>query len=193
MKNFLLLSALGFFMARTASAQYSNSTGDVVIPGSNAWTLHTPDDGRTSLYLAPWVNGTWSWGTETEFYSNGNVRFTGKILIGNRIPQTQTDYSLAVEGKIVGQSLYVTAPSNWADFVFAPNYKCMPLPELEAYLTTNKHLPLIPAASQVEANGYSVAEMDAKLLQTIEELTLQVIKLGKEVEQLKAARPVGSK
>jgi hypothetical protein len=129
-------------------------------------------------------NGNWV--RKFEILQDGRVRIGG-------VPTSQSDYKLAVAGKLVAQSVYVTAPGTWADFVFAPGYKCMPLPELEAYLTANKHLPLIPAASQVKANGYSVTEMDAKLLQTIEELTLQVIRLGKEVEQLKAERPVGSK
>lgn len=117
----------------------------------------------------------------------------GQVMIGKTTPTTQPDYKLAVDGKLVAQTMYVTAPGTWADFVFEPGYNSMPLPELETYLAVNKHLPLIPAASQVEANGYNVTEMDAKLLQTIEELTLQVIRLGKEVEQLKAARPAGSR
>lgn len=123
-------------------------------------------------------NGGWN--------SNFTVFQNGQIRIGVQAPTTQTDYRLAVDGKIVSKSVYVTNPTAWADFVFAPAYRCMPLPELEAYIQRNKHLPFIPSASQVEANGYSVTEMDAKLLQTVEELTLQVIRLSKEIEQLKS-------
>lgn len=112
----------------------------------------------------------------------------GQIRIGKTVPTNHPDYKLSVEGKVVAQSLYVTSPSNWADFVFAPTYKPMPLPELETYLRTNKHLPYIPSAKEVEANGYSVADMDAKLLRTVEELTLQVIELRKQVDQLKKAK-----
>lgn len=112
----------------------------------------------------------------------------GQVMIGKLTPTTQTDYKLAVEGKLVAQSMYVTNPSTWADYVFAPTYKVMPLPELEAYLRTNKHLPYIPAAQEVQTKGYNVAEMDANLLRTVEELTLQLIELRKQVEQLKAAK-----
>ena len=115
-----------------------------------------------------------------------NIYQNGQVKIGAKAPTTQTDYRLSVEGKLVAQSLYVTNPSNWADFVFAPTYQRMPLPELETYLRHNKHLPAIPSASAIEANGYNVSEMDAKLLQTVEELTLHVIALNKEVQQLKA-------
>lgn len=115
------------------------------------------------------------------------IRQNGQVQIGTTIPSTsQTDYKLAVSGKIVAQSLYITAPSTWADFVFEPSYEPMALPTLESYLKKNKHLPYIPSAKEVEANGYNVAEMDAKLLQTVEELTLQVIALSKQVQELQA-------
>lgn len=104
----------------------------------------------------------------------------GQVQIGDRFPTTQTDYKLSVQGKVVAQSLYVTNPNSWADFVFEPNYKPMALPALESYLRQNKHLPYIPSATEVINNGYSTAEMDAKLLQTLEELTLQVIELSKQ-------------
>jgi hypothetical protein len=85
---------------------------------------------------------------------------------------------------VVAKSVYVTTPNAWADFVFEPSYKPMGLAALEGYLLKNKHLPHIPSAKEVEANGYNVTEMDAKLLQTVEELTLQVIELGKQNQQL---------
>lgn len=87
---------------------------------------------------------------------------------------------------MVAQSIYVTNPSTWADFVFEPSYEPMALPTLENYLKKNKHLPYIPSAKDVEANGYNVTEMDAKLLQTVEELTLQVIALSKQVSLMQA-------
>ncbi len=108
----------------------------------------------------------------------------GRVNIGDQLPTTHTDYKLAVQGKLVAQSLYVTNPGTWADFVFEPSYEPMALPTLESYLKKNKHLPYIPSAKEVETNGYNVAEMDAKLLQTMEELTLQVIALGKQVAVL---------
>lgn len=117
---------------------------------------------------------------------------SGQVQIGKLTPQTQTDYALAVDGKVVTKSLYVMAPANWADFVFAPTYQPMSLPMLEAFLQRNKHLPAMPSASEVEANGYSVSEMDAKLLQSVEELTLHVIALSKELEQLKAEKVVAT-
>lgn len=111
----------------------------------------------------------------------------GQVRIGSTTPTgTNTDFLLSVAGKAVAQSIYVTNPTTWADFVFEPTYRFMSLTELEAYLQRNRHLPSMPSAAQVQAAGYSVSDMDAKLLQSVEELTLQVIALSKEVQQLKA-------
>jgi hypothetical protein len=193
MKKLLILVFLYFTITGVANAQYAAANGDVVIPGSNAWTLHTPDDGRTTLYFTPWGQGDWKWDQATQFLNNGDVIFRGKGRIGDRVPQTQSDYRFSVDGKLVAQSVCITTPSTWADFVFDPTYQPMSLPNLEAYLWRNKHLPAMPAASEVAANGYNVSEMDAKLLQSIEELTLHVIALSKRVAQLEAEKAAAAK
>lgn len=128
-----------------------------------------------------------NWQRRMDILQNGQVRIGGT---GGSVPvpTSQSDYKLSVAGKIVGQSMYVTNPSSWADFVFEPNYKPMALPTLESYLQINKHLPYIPSANEVKTDGYNVAEMDAKLLRTLEELALQVISLNKEIEKLKQAQ-----
>ncbi|MNR27803.1 hypothetical protein D3C85_1450900 [compost metagenome] len=63
------------------------------------------------------------------------------------------------------------------------------LKELDEYIKLNKHLPNIPSADEMVKNGLDVAEMDALLLSKIEELTLYVIELKKELEALKQAAP----
>lgn len=111
----------------------------------------------------------------------------GQVQIG-RAPftasnTTHANFKLAVDGKIVAKSVYVTQ-LNWADFVFAPTYRLMPLPELEQYLQTYRHLPAIPSAQEVATDGVNVGVMQANLLQTVEELTLHVIELSKQNQQL---------
>lgn len=125
---------------------------------------------------------------DANMYSHVKMLLTpdGNLHIGPTAPTgTHSDAKLSVDGKVVSKSVYVTS-QNWADFVFEPTYTPMSLPTLETYLRRNKHLPAIPAASQVEANGYNLGEMDAKLLQSIEELTLHVIELNKQNQQLQA-------
>ena len=61
----------------------------------------------------------------------------------------------------------------------------MSLPQVEQFIKTNSHLPQMPSAEEVSKNGLSMGEMQNKLLQKVEELTLYVIELKKEIEVLK--------
>ena len=64
-------------------------------------------------------------------------------------------------------------------------YKLPSLYELEKQIKLNKHLPGIPSAKEVEANGFEVGEMQANMMEKIEELTLYIIQLQKQIDQLK--------
>lgn len=109
------------------------------------------------------------------------VRSDGNVGIGTSAPQAK----LAVKGDIFAQKVKVTQ-SGWADFVFHPEYQLPSLQELERFIKTNKHLPEIPSGREVEKDGLDIGEMNKKLLQKIEELTLYIIDLKKEsVEQRK--------
>ena len=88
---------------------------------------------------------------------------------------------LTVAGKIVGQSLFITSPASWSDFVFSASYKLRPLPELVTYIQKNQHLPDMPAASEAMRTGYDVSQMNAKLLQKVEELTLYILELNERI------------
>lgn len=74
----------------------------------------------------------------------------------------------------------------WPDHVFAPGYPLRPLPELEAYLRTHRHLPGLPSAEEVAQKGLPLVQTQAQLLEKVEELTLYIIQLQKEVDSLKA-------
>jgi len=71
------------------------------------------------------------------------------------------------------------------DFVFGKDYKLMPLQDLGAFIDENKHLPEIAPAAQMENEGINLSEMNAKLLQKVEELTLYIIDLQKQIDELK--------
>ncbi|MBS1775046.1 MAG: hypothetical protein JSS64_02055 [Bacteroidetes bacterium] len=57
--------------------------------------------------------------------------------------------------------------------------------ELGNYIAQHKHLPNIPSAQKVVANGVDIAEMDALLLQKIEELTLYALEQHQEISRMK--------
>jgi hypothetical protein len=106
----------------------------------------------------------------------------GNVLIG-KTTQTNSTYKLEVEGKIRATEIVVN--STGADFVFDKNYKPLNLSELEQYVNINKHLPDVPSASEMQTNGMNVSDMQTTLLQKVEELTLYMIELKKENNQLK--------
>ncbi len=121
--------------------------------------------------------------------------FRSKVIIGGTIDNTTElvstpgNYKLYVTGGILTEKIKVALSSdavNWADFVFAKDYKLRSLAEVEAYVKANKHLPEIPSSEEVYRDGLDLAQMDAKLLMKIEELTLYMIELKKENEKLKS-------
>lgn len=120
--------------------------------------------------------------------------YDGKIAIGNftNVPQVfsnleNADYQLIVKNGIKTEKVRVelSSANGWPDYVFETDYRLMPLEELETFVSTNKHLPNIPSAEEVKKNGIDLAEMDAKLLEKIEELTLYNIDLYNENKSLK--------
>jgi trimeric autotransporter adhesin len=142
-------------------------------------------------------------GNNLIFNTSGNTTTTGgRIYIGNttaftaaNFPTTTGDYRLNVEGGILTEKVKVALRSsaNWADYVFADNYKLMPLKEVEAFVKENKHLPGVASAESLTKEGLDLGQMQAKQMEKIEELTLYVIeqnktieKQSKEIDELKA-------
>ena len=101
---------------------------------------------------------------------------SNKLLMSLRA----NDGFLAVEGKIGAREVEVKTGS-WSDLVFEKNYNLKSLEEVESYITRNKHLPGVPSEAEVLKNGINLGNMDAVLLQKIEELTLYVIQQNKEM------------
>jgi len=104
------------------------------------------------------------------------------IGIGTSIPSS--NFKLSVKGKIRSQEIVVE--TGWSDFVFESDYKLPTLEEVENHITQKKHLPDIPTAQEISVSGVPVGEMQALLLQKIEELTLYVIQQNKRIQQLES-------
>jgi hypothetical protein len=130
--------------------------------------------------------------TDQNMYNNRRltIKQTGEVRIGINNPQgIHANAKLSVDGKIVAQSLYITAPGlpnwNWPDYVFANDYKMPNLYDIETYYKANKHLPEIPSAAEVNESGINVGEMNTLLLKKIEELTILMVKQQREIDELK--------
>ncbi len=137
----------------------------------------------------------YSAGSNTDITSKArfmNIYYTdnnGNIGIGT-VPKAKLD----VNGKIKGTALDIAGTINTrevnitvnagADFVFEPDYALKPLSELESFVKENRHLPEIPSEKEMVENGLNVNEMQIKLLQKIEELTLYIIEQEKRIKSL---------
>jgi hypothetical protein len=90
-------------------------------------------------------------------------------------------YELSVKGEIVCQDLLIENPPTWADHVFEEGYPLKPLEEVETHIREKKHLPGVPSAAEVSRDGILLGEMQSKLLEKIEELTLHLIEQNKRL------------
>ena len=127
----------------------------------------------------------WAYGiNDASGCGNGGIcenRFTitddGNVGIGTRFPCVKLD----VIGTIRAEEVKVCL-NQGCDFVFDKDYNLMPLNKLSEFISENKHLPEIAPAAIMESEGINISEMNAKLLQKVEELTLYIIELNKRIE-----------
>lgn len=114
------------------------------------------------------------------------LKDNGYVGIGTNNPQA----NLAVNGGILAKSVRVnTSSAYWPDYVFGTEYNLMSLKELEQYVNTNRHLPGIPSAHEVDERGdIDLGEMNALLLEKVEELTRYVIDLQNQIDELKKGK-----
>lgn len=107
---------------------------------------------------------------------------SAKVCIGTYT--TATGYILNVGGKIISEELRIQDVGSWPDYVFADDYELMSLEQLENSISTHKHLPNIPSAKVVEEEGILVGDMQKRMIEKIEELTLYVIEINKQNQAL---------
>jgi len=114
------------------------------------------------------------------------VKSNGNVGIGTDNPKAK----LSVNGTVISSEIKVLADiSQYPDFVFSQDYNLRSLKEVEKYIEDNKHLPEIPKADEVK-DGIALGDMNYKLLQKIEELTLYMIDLNNKVEVLQKENEV---
>jgi hypothetical protein len=117
--------------------------------------------------------------TSTDLAFRMIIDQNGNVGIGTSSPQ----HALHVAGTIGAEEVIVSATG--ADYVFQPDYRLSPLTEVASYIEQNHHLPGIPSAQEVQAQGVNLGDMQTKLLAKIEELTLHMIDLEQQNRELK--------
>ncbi len=95
-------------------------------------------------------------------------------------------FKINANGHAYARKMVVTLANPFPDYVFETNYKLMPLADLAAFIAKNKHLPNLPSAQQVADNNNQVelGEMQTKLLEKVEELTLYILQQQQQIEEL---------
>lgn len=159
----------------TEAGRYAHNKLELKPGGSSNGPLHS----LFEMYSSPGEN---EHEVKIRLHSDG-----ASFLNGGNVGIGTTDtkgYKLAVAGKIVSEEVVVKLQSSWPDYVFEESYPLTPLQDLETYLKENKHLPGIPNAKTVEEEGIQLGEMNAKLLEKVEELTLYIIELEKRIKSL---------
>lgn len=131
---------------------------DALVTGTPSTTSMPAD---LLFYTTP-VNST---------FPSERLRITNNGNVG--IGTTNPAYKLSVSGTIQAKEVLVN--TGWADHVFRPQYRLKPLGEVATYIREKGHLPGIPSETEVKERGVGLGEMQVKLLEKIEELTLHMI------------------
>ncbi|MBN1462593.1 MAG: hypothetical protein JXQ69_01395 [Paludibacteraceae bacterium] len=184
----LLLNARGgnVGIGTTTPISTLDVNGDIHTPeNSSLWIGGYGDEGGPRLRLHHSTNAYIDYVDHLYFRAGVDEVFTmtasGKVGIGTVNPQNALDVNGTIHAKEVKVDL-----NGWADFVFEKNYNLPSLAEVNQFIEDNGHLPNIPSAQEVKENGVNLAEMQAKLLQKVEELTLYSIQQQKEIQSLKS-------
>ena len=151
--------------------------------------LGVPGTGMYSamVTLSPWADDSGNKTHQLNF-NDGGVFYRNALPSDSqwgtwsKLIMQGSDGKVRVDGKIIAKEVEVKLDV-WADYVFKKNYKLRTLEEVEKHIQENGHLPNIPSASEVEKNGINIGEMNTKLLEKIEELTLYSIEQNKLIKE----------
>ncbi len=135
------------------------------------WYMRTHYNGNNNYDFS--MGTVYSWNDSDverlKIMSNGNV------AIGVDNPGS---YKLNVWGRLRAHEIVVNTTG--ADYVFEDGYNLRSLEEVEQFIQQHNHLPGIKSAAEMQANGMAVADLNTRLLEKIEELTLYLIELQKK-------------
>ncbi len=145
-----------------------NSTIEFLADNNKSASIGVQDDSDQGFYIL--TNGTY----------RVNVNQNGNVGIGTSIASEK----LEVDGTVKATS-FTSSANSFPDYVFADDYKVMPLAELEGYVKANKHLPNMPSEKEVVENGLNLPEVVTKSVENIETIYLHLIRMEKEIEALK--------
>jgi chitodextrinase len=162
----------------TASTTYSYNVvaldaANNVSPASNTVQVTTLSGGSGTPYTSSNAN------LPTVNWQSNDLYVAGEIGVGTA---PNSNYRLSVNGIIRNKELVVQ--SGWSDFVFEKDYQLATMKEIETFIIEHGHLKDIPSAAEIHENGVALSDINIRLLQKIEELTLYIIDADKRVKTL---------
>ncbi|MHC0444371.1 hypothetical protein ACWA1F_03125 [Flavobacterium sp. 3-218] len=131
--------------------------------------------GSLTGYLTFWTKAD----NNVDLTEKVRIAANGNMGIGTINPQNKLDVNGTIHSKEVKVDML-----NWSDFVFKKEYNLPTLKAVEKHIAEKGHLENIPSEKEVIERGINLGEINAKLLQKIEELTLYVIDQNKKIEKL---------
>jgi hypothetical protein len=111
------------------------------------------------------------------------IEGNGNVVIG--ATTGASGYKFSVNGKMACEEILIDDQGYWPDYVFNDNYDLLSIDEFEKSIKENNHLPGIPSAKEVADNGgFLVGDLQKKMLEKIEELSLYILELNSRVNTL---------
>ncbi|MGS2764554.1 hypothetical protein [Sinomicrobium sp. M5D2P9] len=178
-ENGLLIETSGFpaRIRMTDGFTNTNTKDDLLFESDGAFLFKLDQNGNGISNIPGF--GIFDKDNKIIFFARDN----GNVGIGTVTP----DAKFTVKGKIHTQEVKVDLAGAVApDYVFKEDYHLRSLEEVQAHIKEKGHLPGIPSAEEMEEEGINLKEMNLRLLEKVEELTLYVIELKREIDKLKS-------
>ncbi len=140
------------------------------------------DPSTGNLYLGTSASQSTNAGDAVSAPARLLISKDGNVGIGLSNPANKLDVCGTIRGK------EVRVETGWCDYVFADDYKLPSLYDVEKFVKENKHLPDVTAGKIIESEGLELGKTSSQMIKKIEELTLYVIELQKQVDALKASK-----
>jgi hypothetical protein len=161
---------------------FSNSSSRLWI-GTLTNMINT-EQARMNIIAPSTDNGLFIQSYGTKYALSLKTMVSTSVAINVRGSDNAINYAVKGNGEVFARK-YTTTLGTIPDYVFDPSYKLLPLNELKTYITTNKHLPNIPSAKEYEERGeLDLGELNRKLLEKVEELTLYILQLEERTKAL---------
>ncbi len=161
---------------------FSNSSSRLWVGTLSNMT--STDQARMNIIAPTSDNGLFIQSSGTKYALSLKTSVSTSLAMNVRGSDNVINYAVKGNGEVFARK-YTTTLGVIPDYVFDPSYKLLSLNELKTYITTNKHLPNIPSAKEYEERGeLDLGELNRKLLEKVEELTLYILQLEERTKAL---------